>query len=124
VDDLPESWNQKVAEYFGIKVPDDAHGVLQDIHWSHGTLGYFPTYSLGNLYAAQIFRAISRDIKDLDKRFADGDFKPFLQWLRQNIHRHGRRYRPNELIEKITGEPLNPRYLIDHLKRKVELQPE
>lgn len=122
VDDLPAVWNEKVKQYLGIDVPDDAQGVLQDIHWSHGTLGYFPTYSLGNLYAAQIFNTINREIKGLDQKFASGDFEPFLHWLRQNIHRHGRRYRPNELIQKITGEPLDPRYLIEHLKQKVELQ--
>lgn len=122
VDDLPAAWNQKMNDYLGLKVPDDAKGVLQDIHWSHGTLGYFPTYSLGNLYAAQIFQKINQDIPNLDKKFREGDFKPFLNWLRQNIYQNGRRFSSDGLIEKITGEPLNPEYLINHLKQKIELQ--
>ncbi|MDO8591536.1 MAG: carboxypeptidase M32 [bacterium] len=121
VDDLPQAWSKKMEEYLGVKVPNDAKGVLQDIHWSHGTLGYFPTYSLGNLYAAQLFSKISQDIPNLQKKFADGDFKPFLKWLRQNIHQYGRRYQPEELIQLATGEPLNTKYLWDHLRERLEL---
>lgn len=121
VDDLPELWAQKMKEYLGVKVPNDAKGVLQDIHWSHGTIGYFPTYSLGNLYAAQIFHKITQDIPGLEEKFAAGNFKPFLSWLRKNIHQYGRRYQPEELIQRVTGEPLNTRYLWDHLRQRMEL---
>lgn len=119
VADVPEAWNQKMKDYLGLSVTDDAQGCLQDIHWSHGTLGYFPTYTLGNLYAAQLYQKIVRDIPDLEKNFAKGDFAPFLAWLRKEIHVHGRRYQPEELLERATGEPLNPNYLIQHLKAKV-----
>ncbi len=122
VDDLPDAWNQTMKDYLDVKVPNDAKGVLQDIHWSHGTLGYFPTYSLGNLYAAQLFHKISQDLPGLERRFASGDFKSFLKWLRKNIHQHGRRYSPEELIKKATGEPLSSNYLFDHLKQKISLQ--
>lgn len=122
VDDLPELWNQKMKQYLGVKVPNDAHGVLQDIHWSHGTLGYFPTYSLGNLYAAQLFNKIEKNIPGLQSKFAKGDFKGFLSWLRKNVHQHGRRYNPEELMAKATGEPLDSKYLLQHLKHKIGLQ--
>ncbi len=117
--DIPTVWNQKMKQYLDLEVKDDALGCLQDIHWSHGTLGYFPTYTLGNLYAAQLYHKIKNDIPDLEKDFARGDFKPFLAWLRREIHAHGRRYQPEELLERATGEPLNPNYLIEHLKSKV-----
>lgn len=119
VDDLPLAWNQKMKDYLGIAVPDDSVGVLQDIHWSHGSLGYFPTYSLGNLYAAQLFNKICQDIPDLDKKIAKGDFKDLLAWLRKNIHRHGRRYSPEGLIKKATGEPIDEKYLLNYLKQKI-----
>lgn len=119
VNDVPAAWNQKMKDYLGLTVTDDAQGCLQDIHWSHGTLGYFPTYTLGNLYAAQLYHKISHDIPGLEKEFAKANFTPFLAWLRKEIHIHGRRFQPEELLERATGEPLNPNYLIEHLKAKV-----
>jgi carboxypeptidase Taq len=100
-------------------VPDDAHGVLQDIHWSHGTLGYFPTYSLGNIYAAQLFNKAKKETPGLEAGFANGEFAPLLKWLRKNIHQEGSRYFPEGLIKKVTGEGLNSKYLIDYLKDKI-----
>ncbi len=119
VKDVPALWNQKMKDYLGLTVTDDAQGCLQDIHWSHGTLGYFPTYTLGNLYSAQLYHKIKQDIPGIEASFAKGDFKQFLAWLRREIHVQGRRYQPEELLERATGEPLNPRYLIDHLKTKI-----
>lgn len=118
VADVPQAWNAKIKQYLGVDVPDDAHGVLQDVHWSHGTLGYFPTYSLGNIYAAQLFNKAKSEIPNLEAGFAKGEFSEFLTWLRKNIHVHGSRYQPEELIQKVTGEGLNSKYLIDYLKNK------
>jgi carboxypeptidase Taq len=120
VSELPDIWNTKMKQYLGVKVPDDAHGVLQDIHWSHGTLGYFPTYSLGNIYAAQLFNKAKKETPGLEAGFADGEFAPLLKWLRKNIHQEGSRYFPEVLIKKVTGEGLNSKYLIDYLKDKID----
>lgn len=120
VADLPAVWSQKMKDYLGIEVPDDARGVLQDVHWSHGGIGYFPTYALGNLYAAQFFQAANKALPDLELGFAKGEFNNYLAWLRENIHKEGRRYSPEELAKRVTGEPLNPEYLIDHLQKKIK----
>lgn len=119
--DLPEAWNQKMRRYLGVVPPDDARGCLQDIHWSGGAIGYFPTYTLGNLYAAQFFEQATRDIPGLDDAFARGDFAGLLAWLRENIHRHGKRYRAAELVQRVTGQELSSEPLMRHLKRKAEL---
>lgn len=121
VSELPAVWNQKMKDYLGLDVPNDALGVLQDVHWAHGAIGYFPTYSLGNLYAAQLYNTASQKIPGLAKGFSGGDFAKLLAWLRQNIHTEGRRYRPAELLEKLTGEPPNPIYLQRHLERVIKL---
>lgn len=118
VDELPSLWNRLTKEYLGIDVPNDAMGVLQDTHWASGLFGYFPTYSLGNLYAAQLWATIRREIPDVDARIERGDFATILAWLRDRIHRHGRQYRPGELIERATGEALNPAYLTRYLSEK------
>jgi carboxypeptidase Taq len=119
--DLPAAWNEKMRQYLGLIPPDDARGCLQDIHWSGGAIGYFPTYTLGNLYAAQFFEQARKDLGDLDAQFARGEFAPLLAWLRQNIHRHGKRYRPRELVNRITGADLSAEPLLRHLKKKAEL---
>lgn len=118
--DLPAAWNAKIKTYLGIDVPDDAHGCMQDIHWAGGLVGYFPTYTLGNLYASQFFEQAGQDIGDLDEMFASGQFKPLLAWLRENIHRHGRRYSARELCKRITTKDLSPEPLVRHLTKKVE----
>ena len=118
VADLPGAWNEKYEHYLGITPPSDADGVLQDVHWSAGLFGYFPTYALGNLYSAQFFRQAQKDLDDLDASFRQGDFSSLLTWLRENIHRHGRRYTPAELVERITGSPLQHEPLISQLTQK------
>jgi carboxypeptidase Taq len=118
VKDLPGEWNARMQKYLGLTPPDHARGCLQDVHWSGGGVGYFPTYTLGNLYAAQFFEQARKDLGDVDKMFACGEFAPLLTWLRQNIHRHGRRYTAGELAQRITGRPLSSRPLLDHLTRK------
>jgi carboxypeptidase Taq len=117
IDDLPGAWNERMQKYLGITPPNDAKGCLQDIHWSGGSIGYFPTYTLGNLYAAQFFEAARRDLGDLDAQFARGDFSPLLQWLREKIHRHGQRYSARELVKRATGSELSAKPLLDHLNR-------
>jgi carboxypeptidase Taq len=116
--DLPVVWNEKVLKYFNLTVPSDTSGCLQDIHWSAGLLGYFPTYALGNMYAAQFFNAAQRDLGDLDQAFAAGHFKPLKDWLNEKIHRHGKRYRANRLVEVVTGQSLSHEPLIAHLRKK------
>jgi carboxypeptidase Taq len=118
VADLPEVWNAKMKQYLGVEVPDDEHGVLQDVHWSHGSIGYFPTYTLGNIYAAQLFNKAKSDIPNLEAGFKKGDFDKLLNWLRISIHKEGSRYYPEDLIKKVTGEGLNSKYLIDYLGSK------
>jgi carboxypeptidase Taq len=116
VDDVPSAWNEKVQNYLGLTPPDDARGCLQDVHWSGGSLGYFPTYTLGNLYAAQFFEQARQDLGDLRAQFSRGDFAPLLGWLRENIHRHGQRYTASDLVRKVTGHPLSAEPLLNHLR--------
>ncbi|HEY7119811.1 MAG TPA: carboxypeptidase M32 [Tepidisphaeraceae bacterium] len=116
--DLPAVWNQRMKEYLGVDVPDDARGCLQDIHWSGGAIGYFPTYTLGNLYAAQFFEQARKDLGDLDAQFSRGQFTPLLDWLRKNIHSQGKRYRAPELVGRITGKALSAEPLLAHLRRR------
>ena len=116
--DLPSAWNEKYQHYLGITPPSDADGVLQDVHWSAGLIGYFPTYALGNLYAAQFFRQANEDLGDLSASFRRGEFSSLLGWLREKIHRHGRRYSPAELVERVTGAPLQHEPLITQLSQK------
>lgn len=118
VDDLPALWNERMQQVLGVTPPDDRRGVLQDIHWSFGLFGYFPTYTLGNLYGAQLWAAIGRDIPDRDEQVARGELGAILAWLRQRIHAPGGTYLPNELIERATGEPPNPCYLTEYLNQK------
>ncbi len=120
VQDLPEAWNQKYREYLGITPPDERNGVLQDIHWSAGLVGYFPTYSLGNIYSSQMFARAAGDLGDLEEDFARGDFGPLLEWLRTAVHAAGNCYRSGELMQKLTGSTIDERPLIDHLRQKVD----
>lgn len=119
VDDLPEVWNAKYKEYLQVDVPDDARGCMQDIHWSMGAIGYFPTYTMGNLYCAQFFEAACEALGDLDAMFAEGDFTPLREWLNTNIHAHGQRYRSAELVEYVTSKPLSADPLMRHLEGKL-----
>ncbi len=119
VADVPAIWNEKFEKYFGIKPPNDKEGCLQDVHWSAGLIGYFPTYTLGNLYAAQFFAKAGEDLGDLDSQFAEGDFSQLHDWLRKNIHQHGQRYRAEDLVKKVTGKPLSHQPLMDYLNAKL-----
>ena len=118
VEDLPRIWNSKMKDLLGLDVPDDSLGVLQDVHWSGGMFGYFPTYSLGNLYSAQFFAAAKRAIPSLDDEMARGEFGQLLKWLRENIHVHGRFYSAQELAKNATGEKLNSKYFVDYISKK------
>jgi carboxypeptidase Taq len=118
VADAAEAWRDKYQKYLGVSSPTDADGVLQDVHWSAGLIGYFPTYSLGNLYAAQYFEQARKDLGDLDAMFTRGEFQPLKDWLRENIHRHGQRYSAAELVHRVTGRPLSHEPLMRHLRGK------
>lgn len=120
VKDVPAAWNEGMRQLLGVTPPSDAEGCLQDVHWSGGLWGYFPTYALGNLYAAQFLAAANRAVPNLAECIAAGDLRTLLDWLRANIHRHGKRYRAAELVKVVTGQPLTPQAYIDYLKRKYE----
>jgi len=118
VKDLPEFWNTKMEEYLGITPPDDAKGVLQDVHWSMGMLGYFSTYSLGNLISAQLWEKINQDIPDLHEQIRLGKFDILLGWLQEKIHRHGRKFEPQELVQRVTGSKIDPEPYLRYLREK------
>jgi carboxypeptidase Taq len=116
--DVPAAWNDKYQQYLGIASGSDADGCLQDVHWSGGLFGYFPTYALGKLYAAQFFATAEEQIGPLSEQFALGEFQPLLKWLRENIHRQGQRYTASELVRRVTGGPLSHEPLMRHLRKK------
>lgn len=116
--DLPDAWNEKMRHLLGLVPPDHASGVMQDVHWSSGSIGYFPTYTLGNLYAAQLLSSARRDIGQLELLFERGEFGPLREWLRAKIHSQGSRYVPADLIKLVTGEDLNPQYFLDYLEER------
>lgn len=119
-DQLKQSWNARYKKYMGIVAEDDVNGILQDVHWAHGSFGYFPTYSLGSFYAAQFYNAANKDIPNLPELLQKGNTKRLLKWLRENIHEHGRKYEADELCKLITGEGLNTKYFIEYATRKFE----
>jgi carboxypeptidase Taq len=118
VADVPAAWNEKFRKLLGLRVESDAQGCLQDIHWSFGGLGYFPTYTLGNLYAAQLMEAARRDLPGLEDDFRQGSFARLKEWLNEKVHHPGQRYRAGELCRRVTGAPLSHRPLIRYLKDK------
>lgn len=118
VRDVPGVWNRRFAELLGIEVPDDRRGCLQDVHWSFGLIGYFPTYTLGNMYAAQFWEAMRREVGDLEDAMARGGFDVLLGWLRRNIHGHGRRFDAAELCRRVTGRELSAEPLLTYLQEK------
>ncbi|MFT3895389.1 MAG: carboxypeptidase M32 [Anaerolineales bacterium] len=118
IKDLPELWNSKMQEYLGITPPNDAKGVLQDIHWSGGAIGYFSTYALGNLVSAQLWEKINKDIKDLDEQIRKGKFDVLLGWLHEKVHRHGHKYDPQDLVKKVTGSKITPEPYVRYLTKK------
>ncbi|MGL4514054.1 MAG: carboxypeptidase M32 [Lacipirellulaceae bacterium] len=118
VADLPGAWNEAYRETLGIVSPTDANGCLQDVHWSEGMFGYFPTYALGNLHAAQLFEAAGAELGDLDAMFALGEFRPLLEWLRRNVHAVGQRDSAARLVQRVTGAPLSAAALLRRLRTK------
>ena len=118
VKDLPEAWNARMKSYLGLDVPNDREGVLQDIHWSSVSFAIFPGYTIGNLVGAQLMEKVHHDIPDLDAQIERGEFSQLLTWLRKHVHRHGRKFTPNELLERATGKPLTPAPWIAYVRRK------
>ncbi|SHH70029.1 carboxypeptidase M32 [Clostridium grantii] len=118
VEDLPTAWNKKYKDYLGVEPSSDADGVLQDMHWSDGSFGYFPSYALGNLYGAQMVKIMEKDIPNLYTQISQGNFSDIHNWLKENVHKHGAVYKPAELIKKITGEELKSEYFINYLNKK------
>jgi len=118
VQDLPEAWNARFKSYLGLNVPNDREGALQDIHWSYVSFGIFPGYTIGNLIGAQLMEKIRADIPDLEAQFERGQFADLLGWLRRNVHRHGRKFTPNELMERATGKPLTAAPWIAYVQQK------
>ncbi len=116
--DLPELWNAKMEEYLGIRPDSDRNGVLQDVHWAGGMMGYFPTYALGNLLAAQFYAQALADLPDLPEHYARGEFAPLLGWLRDTIHVHGSKYTPEELVQRITGGPISTGPFLAYVREK------
>jgi carboxypeptidase Taq len=116
--DLPEAWNAKMKELFGITPPNDAQGCLQDIHWSLGDFGYFPTYALGNLFSAHFFTAFAKKHRNWEERVAQGEFGFVREWLRENIHQYGRMYNSEELAKRIVGKPVDETAYCNYLKKK------
>ncbi len=117
--DLPEAWNARMRDSLGIVPPDSARGCLQDVHWADGLFGYFPTYALGNIVAAQLFERARADVPDLDDQFARGEFGALRGWQREHIHRHGRAFTAPELLARTVGGPMDPAPLLHHLRAKV-----
>jgi carboxypeptidase Taq len=117
--DLPEAWNSRMRDYLGIEVPSNADGVMQDVHWAAGLIGYFPTYALGNLIAGQLWEKIQQDLPDLHPQIAIGEFSDLREWLRQNVHRHGGKFSSRELLERVVGDPIAVGPFVRHLKAKL-----
>ena len=118
LEDLPEAWGQKMHDYLGVDVPDDAHGVLQDMHWSTGLIGYFSTYLLGTVMSVQIWERMAEDLDDLDELMERGEFAPLREWLGEQVHAHGRKYPPQELLEKAIGSRIDAKPYLAYLRRK------
>lgn len=118
VKDLPEAWNARMQEYLGITPPNDADGVLQDVHWSSGYIGYFSTYALGNLISAQLWDVMIKEIPDLTDQFRLGEFSALTEWMKAKIHTHGKKYEPQELVERVTGSKIDPTLYMEYLNTK------
>ena len=121
--DLPEEWNARMDEYLGVEVPDDAHGVLQDVHWAGGAIGYFPTYALGNVISVQIWQRMKEDVGPVDELLERGEFGDIREWLRTHLYVLGRKYTPQETIERVTGSPIDPGPYLRYLREKLAPQP-
>jgi carboxypeptidase Taq len=122
VSNLPEAWNARMEEYLGVDVPDAARGVLQDMHWAAGALGYFPTYALGNVISVQIWERALEDLGDLDERFERGEFGDLREWLRKHLYALGSRFTPQETIERVTGSRIDAKPYLRYLREKLAPQ--
>lgn len=119
VADLPDAWNAKMEAYLGLTPPNDALGVLQDVHWSGGPMGYFPTYTLGNVLSLQFFQQTLKDMPDLQEQFSQGEFGGLIEWFKEKIHQHGRKFRASELVKRITGaDQIDARPYLAYIKQK------
>ncbi len=118
VADLPEAWNAKMKQYLGIRPGSDADGVLQDVHWSAGLMGYFPTYALGNLLSVQFYLQARQALPDLEEQIGRGEFAPLREWLTENIYRHGRKFHPAELVHRVTGGEISAQPFLDYTREK------
>ena len=118
IKDLPDAWNSKMNRYLGVIPSDDAVGVLQDVHWSHGLIGYFPTYALGNLVSVQFYQQAQKAVPTIVAEIEEGKFSSLLAWLREHVHQHGRKFMPEELVKKETGEFISAEPFIQYLKAK------
>jgi carboxypeptidase Taq len=118
VSDLPEAWNTKMHEYLGITPPNDSLGVLQDVHWASGAVGYFPTYALGNMISAQVWEAAAKDMPELESSIERGKFDDLREWLAEKIHRHGAKFEPQELVRRVTGSEIDPEPYLKYLRGK------
>ncbi|MDQ4106632.1 MAG: carboxypeptidase M32, partial [Actinomycetota bacterium] len=118
VADLPEAWNAKMEEYLGLTPENDAQGVLQDVHWSAGLFGYFPTYSIGNVLSVQLFDTATEQRPEIKEEISWGEFDTLRGWLRENVHRYGSKYEPEDLVQRATGRPLDTQPYLEHLRTK------
>jgi carboxypeptidase Taq len=121
--DLPAEWNARMDAYLGVDVPDDAHGVMQDVHWAAGSIGYFPTYALGNVISVQIWNRMKEDVTDIDEQMERGEFGELREWLRTRLYVLGRKYTPQETIERVTGSRIDPAPYVRYLREKLAPQP-
>ncbi len=119
IEEIREAWNERYKEYLGLDVPDDARGVLQDVHWASGLIGYFPTYALGNLIAGQLWARAHEDMPDLESTIAEGSLAPLRDWLRHNVHQHGGKFPTQELLQRVVGAPITVGPFLSYLKAKV-----
>jgi carboxypeptidase Taq len=119
LDDLPDAWNTRYAEYLGVDVPEDRVGVLQDIHWSGGMVGYFPSYQLGNVISVQIWEKLRAALPELDEQLERGEFGPLREWLRDTVYRHGRKFTTTELLERVVGGGIDPEPYLAYLRGKL-----
>jgi carboxypeptidase Taq len=120
VDDLPGAWGEAMGRLLGVEVPSDRDGVLQDVHWSSGLFGYFPTYTLGNLIAAQLWEQLRADLPDVDTQIETGSFGAIREWLREHVHQHGRKYTQRELLRRATRQELDERPFVKYLTAKLQ----
>ncbi len=118
VAELPKVWNEKMEEYLGIVPPDNSKGVLQDVHWAGGSFGYFPSYTLGNIYSAQLYNTARKEIGDFDGLVRKGELTNIKEWLSEKVHKHGKLLEPSEIIKQVTGEDINSKYLVEYLENK------